>query len=323
MDHRHVAPPVFAAILALAGGLAPASARADDRAAAQQLFQQGKELVRAGDFAQACPKFEAAEQFSATPGVRLNLAECWVKLGRTASAWGKFDEALAMAERAGDTAAAEVARAGKTSLEPELVYLTVVVGDEARVPGLEVHRDGEKLPPAAWGVAIPVDPGTHDLSADAPGRKHWSETAAVAPRAKATVVVPTLALEATVVAGGQETGSPRRATQRILAWVSGGVGLAGIGVASYFAVDAISKKGDYRSHLNTTGQCADATCQTDSHAAYVAGNVATGGFVAGGALLAAGVVLFLTGPPPPHAATAQFLPLITPRIAGLGMTASW
>src|ERR1700679_3410075 len=87
------------------------SSYADDRAAAQLLFQQGKDLMRSGDFAHACPKFEAAGQFSATPGVRINLADCWVKLGRTASAWGKFDEALSLAERSGDKPAADAARA--------------------------------------------------------------------------------------------------------------------------------------------------------------------------------------------------------------------
>ncbi len=140
MHSRRIASAFLAAALAVL----TAPARADDRAAAQQLFQQGKELMRAGSFAEACPKFEAAEKFSATPGVRLNLAECWVKLGRTASAWGKYDEALLMAERGGDKAAAAVASAGKAALEPQLVYLTVAVGDPARVPGLEVHRDGEE-----------------------------------------------------------------------------------------------------------------------------------------------------------------------------------
>jgi len=226
-----------------------------------------------------------------------------------------------MEERGGDKAAAAVASAGKAALEPQLVYLTVAVGDPARVPGLEVHRDGEELPVGAWGVAIPVDPGPHDVSAKAPGRKSWSATETIT--ANATVAVPTLEAEAVAPAGGPDTSASQRKTQRALALVSGGLGVVGIGVATYFAFHAIAEKSDYRAHLTSAGQCADPTCQTDSHAAYVAGNVATGGFIAGGAFLAAGVALFLSAPAAPHAGSATLVPIVGPRVAGAGVTASW
>jgi thioredoxin-like negative regulator of GroEL len=66
---------------------------ADDRAIAQQVFQEARELMAAGKFVEACPKFAAAAQLSPTAGVRLNLSDCYAALGKVASAWGKADEA--------------------------------------------------------------------------------------------------------------------------------------------------------------------------------------------------------------------------------------
>jgi hypothetical protein len=187
-------PRSSALLLAILAGAVTSVAHADDRAAAQQLFLEGKELMRAGTFEQACQKFEAASQLSSTPGVRLNLADCLEKLGHTASAWARFDEALSMAERNGDGAAAELARKGRARLEPQLAYLTIVVPPAAVVAGLEVKRDGETLPKAAWGTGIPVDPGDHEVSAEAPNRARWSKkTAVVGSGAKVTVEVPPLA----------------------------------------------------------------------------------------------------------------------------------
>jgi len=327
--------PLLAVVVALAS---PSLALADDRAAAQQLFQQGKELMRAGNVAEACPKFEAAAQFSSTPGVRLNLADCWSKLGRTASAWSKFDEAIGLAERSGDAVAADVARAGRAGLEPQLVYLTVVVKTASAIPGLEVKRDGEKLPPAVWGIPIPVDPGAHEVVAEAPGRKRWSATQTLTTAGtRASVVVPVLDVDATIAVALQAPitteprppepsplASPRPGgTQRLAGWVTAGVGAVGLGIGTYFAFDALSERGDYRSHLNASGQCADATCQADSHSAYNAGNVATAGFVAGGAVLATGIVLLVTAAPRPHGPTARVIPIVAPQTAGLGLVGDW
>jgi serine/threonine-protein kinase len=328
-------------VVAAVAAVAP-TARADDRAAAQELFQQGKELMRAGDYANACPKLEAAAQLSSTAGVRLNLADCWLKLGRTASAWGKYDEALGIAERAGDSVAANLARKGRAQVEPHLVYLTVVVSSEAALPGLTVWRDSERLLPAAWGVAIPVDPGEHQLTAEAPGHKRWSGSASVTPTAKRAVVTLPV-LEAAEVAPPPVVAAPvvappppaptepaqhgffPKTWQARAGWLSGGLGVVGVGLGTYFGISAISSRGDYRAHLTPSGQCADLTCQTDSHSAYAAGTAATAAFIAGGALLAGGVVLVITAPRPSDAPTpsAAVRPIIGPQVAGLGVTGSW
>src|SRR5262245_59523757 len=64
------------------------SAKSDDSPAddARTLFLEARELVKSGDFAKACPKFEASLKLKAGVGTKFNLADCWEKIGRTASA---------------------------------------------------------------------------------------------------------------------------------------------------------------------------------------------------------------------------------------------
>ena len=229
-------PHSLAFVVALAAMLRSGSASADDRAIAEQAFQQGRELMAAGHVAEACPKFEAAAKLSPTAGVRLNLADCYARLGRTASAWAKADEALAIAERAGDVAAADLARSRMADLEPKLCYVTIVVATTGVVPGMEVRLDGEAIPEALWGTPLPVDPGEHEVAVRAPARRPWArKTTVTVSGARARVAVPALAEEGapTSPARGRGLG-----TTEVLAIVAGGLGLAGLGIGTAFGLDA-------------------------------------------------------------------------------------
>ncbi len=198
----------FMAGIVVATTFVASMGRADDRAVAEQAFQQGRQLMAEGKVAEACPKFAAAAQLSQTTGVRLNLADCYAKLGKLASAWAKAEEALTFAERAGDSAAATLARAQMAALKPILTYLTVSVTDASAVQAMEVTIDGEKLPAAVWGTPFPVDAGEHEVTARAPGYGPYSTRVtvpAVAPgaageRSKGLVVsVPALVPDPTTV----------------------------------------------------------------------------------------------------------------------------
>src|SRR5258705_4587415 len=71
---------------------------------ARQLFEQGRSLAKVNKWAEACPKFEASLRYDATLGTRLNLATCYEKLGKLASAWGLFRDSADLASQASDTA---------------------------------------------------------------------------------------------------------------------------------------------------------------------------------------------------------------------------
>jgi hypothetical protein len=198
----------LAAALACAAGLtarAPAArAQAEDQAAARALFDQGRSLMKAGQYADACPKLEAARKLFVSAGIMLNLADCHEKIGRTASAWTEFGEAAAVAKRTNRDADAEEATRRQAALEPTLARLTIRVAHP--VPGLGVKRDGAPIAPAAWGAALPVDPGAHELRAEAAGFEPWTGSATVAtPGQVVAVDVPELhaTLGATAPAAGR------------------------------------------------------------------------------------------------------------------------
>src|SRR6185295_14702479 len=71
-----------------------ARAQARDPAAAEALFSAGREAFEKGDYATACPKFEESHRLDPGAGALINLAACREKLGKLASAWESWQQAL-------------------------------------------------------------------------------------------------------------------------------------------------------------------------------------------------------------------------------------
>src|SRR5687768_6154338 len=82
-----------------------------DKATAEALFAEGRRLMSSGDFKTACPKFAASQKLDPGLGTSLNLADCYEKSGKTASAWAEFRDAAAAAHRVGSKDREQVARA--------------------------------------------------------------------------------------------------------------------------------------------------------------------------------------------------------------------
>jgi hypothetical protein len=312
--------------LALALILAPAfpsmcwAQSSSDQAAAEALFDQGRALMAAGQHSTACPKFVESERLDPAPGTLLNLATCYEKNGQIASAWVTFKEAATAARKADQPERARMAHDKVAELEPNLPTLTIVVPPVADRPDLQIRRDGEIVGRPEWGTPIPVDPGTHSVEASGPGLKTWQGSAAVAgPSVKASVEVPVLEaapaaepapgepkpsqpisrpLAPAPIAEGVETATPSAApgsTQRAIAWVVGGVGLAGIAVGGIFGGIALSNKTSGSSHCVGSGVC-DQDGFNSMQNSRRAATVSDIAFSAGGALLLTGLVLVVTAP---------------------------
>ncbi len=161
----------------------PTGARAEptESAAAQALFDQGKQLMATGKYADACPRLEESQRLDPALGTLLNLADCYEKGGRLASAWTRFAEAEGMARSGGHAEAQRVARDRAAKLAVRLSRLVIEVPASALAPGLEVQRDGVVVGQAQWGAAIPVDGGEHTVVATAPSRRRWQMRVSVAP----------------------------------------------------------------------------------------------------------------------------------------------
>ena len=331
-------------VIALLG--APAICRAgseENKADAQAAFELGRKLVLAGKFAEACPKFEESERLDPGIGTMLFLADCYEKIGKTASAWGQFREAEAIAGKQQD-ARERIAHDRAAALEPKLSKIVVKVGTAQKVEGLHVTRDGDDIGEGVWNVPLPIDPGAHEIGANAPSKKPWSEHVTIAANGSTvTIVVPTLlddpnANAPIAAAGGAENGigarnggaggSPETPQkdgkgQRLLGVGAVGLGIAAAGVGTIFGLMAKSKNDASNSdnHCQANNLC-DRPGVDDRSAAKADATVSTIAFVASGVLIAGGAVLYLTAPHGSKSA-ATIAPAVGPKTAGLTLGASF
>jgi hypothetical protein len=135
--------------------------------------------MEAGRFSEACPKLAESQRLDPGGGTILNLAVCYEKDGKLASAWAAYNEALSAAIKDGRKEREQLARERVGALAPKVPRLVVSVPATSEVSGLEVLLDGQPLRRAAWGVDSAVDAGTHRVEARAPGRAGWSAIVAV------------------------------------------------------------------------------------------------------------------------------------------------
>jgi serine/threonine-protein kinase len=331
------------AVIALAAPRGWAQSTAD-KAAAEGLFDQGRAAMQRGDFAQACGLLERSQRIDPAVGTLLYLAECYEKAGRTASAWATFREAADAAEAARESARARTGRDRAARLEPHLARLTIQLSAEnEQIQGLSVERGGQSVNTATWNVPVPVDPGDHVITASAPGYEAFSTTVTVqAGAANVSISVPPLKKNpegekaaAPPPAESTPLGAPAAAaaepprtdtpelppserngdTQRIAAYVAGGVGVVGIAVGSIFGLRAISKASDAEGYCPRGYQCDDVLGTTLTDDAKSAARIANIAFAVGAVGLAGGVILYFTAPakpPPVPPATATLRARISP-----------
>ena len=288
---------MWALILMLACLCVARSAGATD-ATAEALFRAGREAMERGDYAQACSQFQESQRLEPAGGTAFNLAACFEKLGRVASAWKTYREA---AERlpTGD-ARARVSEEQARALEGRLPKLTLRA--EPSSGAIEVELNGVALGAATLGLALPVDPGEQRIVVRAPGREARELTVILAEGEKKEVV---LSPGAPAVPSGAESASAKTAPvspppaddgsgRRTAGWVVGGVGLAGLTVSLVTGMMVLDKKS------TVDDECTDDLCSSTGADAASSGRtlsaVSTAAFVVGVAGLGVGAYLLLSAP---------------------------
>jgi tetratricopeptide (TPR) repeat protein len=240
-----IAGPTAALAIALSLGVssaAKADAPTSNQSMAEVLFDEARNLLAAGRYAEACQKFAESQRLDPGGGTILNLALCYEKQGRIATAWATFREALGTARRDRRAERERLALEHLGALEPRLPRLTVSVSSAAGAR-VEVTLDGTAVNSSAWGTPIPVDPGAHAIEATAPEKKKWTSKVSLRERELIAVVVPALENDVGRAAPGQASLPTKETNGRpTAAYVAGGVALAALGVGAYYGMAAIDER---------------------------------------------------------------------------------
>jgi hypothetical protein len=339
------APGVLITCAIVCAGAGAAHGQATTSAAATAQFDKGRTLFKAGKYAEACAAFEQSQKIEAAFGTLYNLAGCYVKIGKLASAWVAYRE---LAQR--DTRAARKADSAKRAreLEPRLARLVITVsgtgsgagsGAKGSPDGLSVTMNGQDVT-ALVGADNPVDPGRYQIVATAPQFKDReisvevvaegkTVTAALelerAPREVAPPAPPVVAQvpPATAVddARPERDEPPAPAShRRLYGAIAGGAGLALVATSLVFGSLASSKWSDVKKLCGD-----DATCEPDQaaearrldDAAHTDANIATGLAIGGAVAIGVGAYLWFTAPSATRGTALQLRPGAGPTSAGL------
>ncbi len=324
---------------------APAVAQGTDRALAETLFNDAKRLADQGKFDQACPKFDDAYAAYPGTGTLFNAAGCYERAGKSATAWARFGEALAAARRDGSEERVKFAEEHRAALEPKLSHVVLEVSDAVRaIAGLEVKVGARSIPPSAFNLPIPVDPGKVVVVASAPGHVPFQAEATLgeaadkrlqidkldaassdagAPAGAANPDGPPAAAPA-AAPGGSDPGAGRRTA----GFVIGGVGVIGLGVGVVFNVMArsVADKVDEDCLPSSASGYCEVTDPDQLNARQNNLNQANSNalvsyisFGVGAAALATGIVLVVTAGKGNSEKTAHIAPSIAPGQLGISI----
>jgi hypothetical protein len=338
----------------------PGVARANDAVAAQALFDEGKQLMTEGRYPAACSKFAASQQADPGLGTQFHLADCFQHVGRTASAWSLFHEVESQAHARGETGRERVAHDRAEALEPFLSRMAIQPHEGDMNQGLRILRDGTEIGREQWGVAVPVDPGAHAVAVYVSGKQPWGTAVEVPVDGKIVAVdVPPVSTfqsaNAAVAAASPPhpsppvppAGSPGVASmmpetvtpppetpnvvnhggvQRGIGWFLVGLGVAGIGSATYFTTQWLSYRSQADPHCagnqcDPVGTQLHSNADTQGHAAIIAGAGGAVAVIVGAVLVATAPVPRVVAPVP--AARLQVVPILEAHQGGVGLTGAW
>lgn len=278
--------PTFACVVACLLLTGAASAQQPADASADRLFAQGRSAMQARDFAKAVPLLEESQRLDPAAGTLLNLAVCHAELGRTATAYRLFGEALFAAEQKGDVEQAELARERREALVGKLATVRVLAATD-----VSIAIDGETVAPAALARDVPLDPGAHRIVAAYRSGRSW-ETTFAASVGRTSIEVPNDREAASPVEPAPESAW---SGMRVAGAATVTASVLALGVATYFTVRAVDLRAD------SDRACPNDRCTSDGVAfneqARANGDRATAFAITGALGLALGTVLYLVGRP--------------------------
>ncbi len=248
----------------LLGALArPASAvtyeqaNRDQRRAAQKTFEAADGLYRAKRFDEALTAFKASYDLVASANTRLMIGRCLLALERPLEARAELLGTIADAEAGGDRyeKAREAARAELGALNEKLSFVTIAVTGDA-----SVRLDDRELAREELGVALPLLPAPIVIEAIWPSGRTARKELELSPGSYESVALdepapPPAPPPKRAAPPPPPPPAPERSpAPRTLAYVAGGIGVAGLAT---FAIFGLMNNSTYSSLQEEcpTGRC--------------------------------------------------------------------
>jgi hypothetical protein len=300
---------------------------------AEEAYHRGRELLKVGKYAEACTAFEESQKLEPQTATQLNIALCSEQLGKLGTAL-RIHRDLAHRE---DNPQRKISVEAITTLEPRAPRLKIDVSEggqrERMPPGLSVKVNGMK---ATNFRETPGDLGVNHVVATAPGYKRVTSEVTIAKEGKAEVV--TIILEPLAPGapeeldpedmplGAVQTKKPKLHHEPSSSRKTIGIALVGVGGAAVVGglVTGALARSKWNDAKDACGGGTTCTTQEDldranelADSARTRGNISTALVIAGGAVAAGGLVLWLTAPT--HERSMALAPGAGSATAGLSL----
>jgi hypothetical protein len=302
------------ALLALASLFSPASAWAQsesDKGTARELGQTGQSALDTHDWKRAEDDFRRADALFHAPTLALGLARAQAGQGRVVEAWENYHRIILENNTSSPVFAKALADAQSeiASVENRRARVTI---SASGAEGLKVTIDDVPVRVEALGIERLIDPGPHVFKATADGYRMVSQSVTI-PEGAAQSVTLTLTKDtgapaglvvpvagavapppATGVSGVDTSSSGGGSGMKTAAFISFGIGGAGLIEGAITGIVAISK------HSSLSSACHNGSCPASEDSAissyHTMGTLSTVGFIIAGVGAASGVTLFLLAP---------------------------
>jgi tetratricopeptide (TPR) repeat protein len=315
----------LAALAILAAG-APAAAETSAEQA-ERLFREATALIAAKRYDAACEKLAESGKLDPAVGTFYNLGSCLEHEKRYASAKQAYDRAAQLAREQNNAQGAARAADKSARVAAKVARLTLVVARDVSAPSASI--DGAAV--AISDTPFELDPGSHRVKVTAAGRGTFEKTVDLGEADAVTVE----ARFDPVKAPGKDPVPPPSAAKASGSWSTlrfvglgvAGVGALGLGAGGFFGLRASSELDN--SGCRDGRFCPNQESATKLSDAKTSANLSTIFFVAGGALLVGGVVLFVLAPDEKAAAATApvrrlgVAPAVGAGAGGVSVVADW
>lgn len=336
-----VAKRLSIAVVLAGAFLVPSLAHAQD---ADTLFKEGRALLDAKKYDEACPRLAESQRMDPGAGTLLALSLCHEGQGKTATAHDELKQAAALGRKNGRNDLANAADKRAAAMEPKLSKLVVRLpkGERGRY---DVTLDGTRLNGDRLDTPFAVDPGEHKIEASATGK--LSKSYVVRLNAAGVIEVVIEKLDDAAVAAPVPVPVPQKQPSLVLATepppeadAKPGSGQRALGVITMvagtgaliaggvFVAKGVSEKAAADRICNGVTECnANAEQEGIARAKESTMIGAITGAAGAGALMI-GAIVYFTAPSKaeskePKKASARVVPMTSPNQLGLGLTGTF